>query len=96
MSSFSKKISSIMKGLAVSRALATAAMIKVARDSSKAYDYQLQQETKLAVIMKQRMNATDEMIDSVKKLTAEQQKLGVIGDEVQFDDYKVTIKDIKA
>ena len=55
-----------------------------AKASKEAYNTQIEQETKLTTIMKQRMNATDEQIDSVKQLAAEQQKLGVIGDEVQL------------
>lgn len=55
-----------------------------AKASKEAYNTQIEQETKLTTIMKQRMGATDEQIDSVKQLAAEQQKLGVIGDEVQL------------
>ena len=52
--------------------------------AKEAYNVQEQAEIKLTTIMKQRMNATDDMIDSVKALASEQQKLGVIGDEVQL------------
>ena len=45
---------------------------------------QVQAETKLATVMRQRMSATDEQIESVKKLAKAQQELGVIGDEVQL------------
>ena len=45
---------------------------------------QIQAETKLATVMRQRMSATDEQIESVKKLASAQQELGVIGDEVQL------------
>ena len=55
-----------------------------AKECKELYNTQVEQETKLATIMKQRMAATDEQIESVKKLAAEQQKLGVIGDEVQL------------
>ncbi len=55
-----------------------------AKASKEAYNTQIEQETKLTTIMKQRMGATDAQIDSVKQLAAEQQKLGVIGDEVQL------------
>ncbi|MEG0012242.1 MAG: hypothetical protein RR706_08790, partial [Muribaculaceae bacterium] len=41
-------------------------------------------EQKLGVIMKQRMGASDDQIDAVKRLASEQQKVGVIGDEVQL------------
>lgn len=49
-----------------------------------AYAQQEVAETKLATVMRQRMNATEDEVNSIKKLTAEQQKLGVIGDEVQL------------
>lgn len=55
-----------------------------AKSSKEAYNVQIEQETKLATIMKQRMGATNDVIDSVKQLASEQQKLGVIGDEVQL------------
>ena len=49
-----------------------------------AYAVQVEAETKLETVMRQRMDATDKEIDSIKRLAAEQQKLGVIGDEVQL------------
>lgn len=59
-------------------------ILDFAKASKEAYNTQIEQETKLTTIMKQRMNATDDQIQSVKQLAAEQQKLGVIGDEVQL------------
>ncbi|MDL2314778.1 hypothetical protein LJC16_00785 [Bacteroidales bacterium OttesenSCG-928-C19] len=41
-------------------------------------------ETRLAQVMKNTMNATEAEIKSIKALASEQQKLGVIGDEVQL------------
>lgn len=70
--------------LKIGIAAAMAATVLLMRGTSKSYDYQIEQETKLAVVMRQRMGATDDMIQSVKDLTTEQQKLGVIGDEVQL------------
>lgn len=55
-----------------------------AKAAKEAYNVQVEAETKLATIMKQRMGATDDVIDSIKELASEQQKLGVIGDEVQL------------
>jgi hypothetical protein len=75
---FKKTVSRTMKIAAV--ALAGVGVKK----SLDAIDYQIEQETKLAVIMRQRMNATEEMIQSVKDLTSEQQRLGVVGDEAQL------------
>lgn len=45
---------------------------------------QAEAETKLATVMRQRMNATDEDIKAIKELASAQQELGVIGDEVQL------------
>lgn len=45
---------------------------------------QQEAETKLAQVMRNTMDASDEQIESIKKLTAAQQALGVIGDEVQL------------
>ena len=60
-------------------------MIKQFADAAiDAYKIQLEAETKLTTVMKQRFNATEEMVDSIKKLAREQQALGVIGDEVQL------------
>ena len=54
------------------------------QDLADAYAVQEVAETKLAVIMQQRMNATQAEIQSIKDLTSAQQELGVIGDEVQL------------
>ena len=53
-------------------------------DLSKSYQQQEVVETQLTTVMRQRMNATDDEIASIKELASEQQKLGVIGDEVQL------------
>lgn len=65
-------------------AAATAAMTTYGIACSKAYDAQIEAETKLQTVMSQRMKATTAEIDSVKKLASSQQRLGVIGDEVQL------------
>ena len=54
------------------------------QDLADAYAVQELAETKLAVIMQQRMGATQAEIQSIKDLTSAQQELGVIGDEVQL------------
>lgn len=56
-------------------------MMKVLTD---AYDVQVEAETKLETVMRQRMNATEAEIQSIKDLCSAQQQLGVIGDEVQL------------
>lgn len=45
---------------------------------------QVEAETKLETVMRQRMNTTDDEIQSIKSLASAQQALGVIGDEVQL------------
>lgn len=56
----------------------------VMTDLTSAYQVQLVAETQLQTIMRQRMGANDEMIQSVKDLCSAQQEIGVIGDEVQL------------
>lgn len=79
-------LTSSLKGLAgvAAAAFSVKQILDFAKSSKEAYNVQIEQETKLATIMKQRMGATDDVIDSVKQLAAQQQKLGVIGDEVQL------------
>ena len=54
------------------------------KDLADAYAVQEVAETKLATVMQQRMGATDAEIQSIKDLASAQQKIGVIGDEVQL------------
>lgn len=61
------------------RALATGMNNSVA-----AAKVQIEAETKLKTVLQQRTNATDEQIKSILNLTSAQQKLGVIGDEIQI------------
>lgn len=56
----------------------------VMQDLTSAYHVQLVAETQLDTIMRQRMGATDAMVQSVKDLCSAQQELGVVGDEVQL------------
>lgn len=49
-----------------------------------ANNVQKEAETKLAQVMRNTMDASNEEIQSIKDLAAAQQKLGVIGDEVQL------------
>lgn len=53
-------------------------------DLQNAYKIQQEAEMKLETVMKQRMTATAEQIQSIKDLCSAQQDLGVIGDEVQL------------
>ena len=54
------------------------------KDANQSYITQMENELKLATVMKQRMGVTEEEISQVKELASEQQKLGIIGDEVQL------------
>lgn len=53
-------------------------------ECTEAAKAQIEVETKLETVLKQRTNATDKQVKSILKLTAVQQQLGVIGDEVQI------------
>ncbi len=81
-----KGIGASMKKLAgvIGVAFSVRALINFGKESKNLYKIQETQETKLATVMRQRMNATDDMIQSVKELTGAQQELGIIGDEVQL------------
>ena len=59
-------------------------VVSAIKDVLSAEDTQIEAETKLTTVMQQRMGATDQMVQSVKDLTAAQQGLGVVGDEVQM------------
>lgn len=56
----------------------------VCSELTGAYQTQEENEIKLETIMRQRMGATDEVINSIKDLASAQQKQGVVGDEVQL------------
>lgn len=53
-------------------------------DATSLQNVQNEAETKLQTIMKQRMGAPPEAIQSIKDLASAQQQLGVVGDEVQL------------
>lgn len=83
--SVAKTTGSKMGGL-MTKALAAgfgiAAVKRFVTATTQAYNVQLQAETKLETVMKQRMNASDEQIQSIKNYASELQKVGVVGDEV--------------
>lgn len=59
-------------------------LMGVLREFSAANAVQVEVETKLATVMRQRMEASEADIDAIKQLASAQQELGVIGDEVQL------------
>ncbi len=65
-------------------AISIAAITAAAKAAKDAYDAQIEGETKLATVMRQRMAASSADVKSILDLTAAQQRLGVVGDEVQL------------
>ena len=64
--------------------LSSLGIAKLLGDMNKAYTVQMLNETKLETVMRNRIGATEEEIASVKRLTAAQQQIGIIGDEIQL------------
>jgi len=69
---------------AIGVAVSLGAIIAAAKDAKAAYDKQAEAEAKLAQVMRNTMGASNDEIKSIKEMTAAQQELGVIGDEVQL------------
>ena len=62
---------------------------------TQAFTVQQQAETQLATAMQNTMGATEAQIQSIKDLTAAQQQLGVVGDEVQLAGAQVLATHLK-
>ncbi|MDO4649457.1 MAG: hypothetical protein Q4B26_12475 [Eubacteriales bacterium] len=71
-------------GKTIAAAFTVKKIVDFGRECTNLAAAQQEAENKLETVMKQRMHATDDMIDSIKQLASEQQKLGVIGDETQL------------
>lgn len=56
----------------------------ITSELTAAYTVQIQAETQLATVMRERMAASEADIQAIKDLASAQQALGVIGDEVQL------------
>lgn len=56
------------------------ALLELAND----YNAQEEAELKLQTVMRQRMKASDDDVDAIKRLASAQQEIGVVGDEVQL------------
>lgn len=54
------------------------------KEVNAAYNSQIEAEAKLSQVMRNTMGATARHVDGIKALTAAQQRLGVVGDEVQL------------
>lgn len=61
-----------------------AALQSALKGLTDTYAVQVQAETQLETVMRQRMGASDEDVQAIKNLASAQQELGVIGDEVQL------------
>ena len=70
--------------MAVGAAVSVRAIVNFAKDAAEAYDKQVEGEMKLAQVMRNTMQASNAEIQSILDLTAAQQRLGVVGDEVQL------------
>ncbi len=69
---------------AIGVTLSAAAITAFAKDAKSAYESQAEAETKLTQVMQNTIGASQKEIQSIKDLVSAQQKLGVIGDEVQL------------
>lgn len=83
------RMTSAMSGMkkmfgALGAALSVAAVVSFSKGAKEAYDTQIEAEAKLAQVMRNTIGASNEEIKAIKNLTAAQQALGVIGDEVQL------------
>ena len=63
---------------------AAASLMGTFNSLTEAYEKQEEAELKLETVMKERMNASDADVQSIKDLASAQQEIGVIGDEVQL------------
>ncbi len=64
--------------------IATLGIGAFVKQSDDMYKVQMSNELKLMSHMKRRMKATDEEVQSIKELASAQQKIGIIGDEIQL------------
>ena len=91
-SSVSKSCSAMQKALGgLKKAFTLSAIVygvrrvyQAAQDAAEAYDQQAEAENRLARAMRNTMGASNGEIQSILDLAAAQQKLGVVGDEVQL------------
>lgn len=86
MANAAQKAAGMMKSAfaAIGALVSIRAIVGAAKDAAEAYDQQAEAEAKLAQAMRNTMGASAEEIRSIKDLTAAQQALGVVGDEVQL------------
>lgn len=83
--SIGKSLQSAGKTMMKTGAFATALAVPIVagiKNVLSAYETQLAAESKLEEVMKTRTGATEAQVNALKLLASEQQKLGIIGDEV--------------
>lgn len=78
------KINEVAKKVRNVTWVVTAWIVAMWKKRVDAGNNQIEQEQKLTTILKQRANATDEQIQKIKDLASAEQKLWIIGDEVQL------------
>lgn len=74
----------LIAGALTALKMAMGKLKEFATQSKELYNAQAEAETKLAAVMRNTMGARTAEINSIKALASEQQRLGVIGDEVQL------------
>jgi len=84
VSKFAKANKTTFKKMAAVWTVAFAAVVAFGSKMVKLANNQIEQEKKLAVVLRQRTKATDDQIESIKNLAKEQQKLWILWDEIQL------------
>jgi len=84
VSKFAKANKATFKKMAAVWTVAFAAVVAFGSKMVKLANNQIEQEKKLAVVLRQRTKATDDQIESIKNLAKEQQKLWILWDEIQL------------
>lgn len=65
-------------------AFSVSALVNFSKSAKEAYNIQLEGETKLATVLGEHLDATEEQIQAAKDYASALQEIGVIGDEVQL------------
>lgn len=71
-------------GKAAIAAFSVKSILSFVKETRNLYKEQVQNEVRLAQTMRQSMGATDDKIKKILELTAAEQNLGIIGDEIQL------------
>lgn len=82
--SFADKIKANLNTIKIASWAMTAWLIAMWKKFVEAWNVQIEQETKLTTILKQRANATDAQIQKIKDLASAEQNLWIVWDEVQL------------